>query len=153
MQTWLYHESNQQFRTNDSERRWAHLHNVDIKRLREVHLLIDELRNRLRQLNIFVPRDIESDQMQRRRNPITQQQNLLNLKVISILFLLLFNILNIQIIIAGAFYPNYYIREPIESEAVDRELSSKDPLRTIMVNIKFYILLYLLNYLRFEMFR
>ncbi|CAF3113661.1 unnamed protein product [Rotaria sp. Silwood2] len=113
--TWLYHESNQQFRTADAERRWAHLHNVDIKRLREVHLLIDELRNRLRQLHIFVPRDVESDQMQRRRNPIAQQQNLLNLKII----------------IAGAFYPNYYIREPIESEAVDRELSSKDPLRTI----------------------
>ncbi|CAF1670420.1 unnamed protein product [Rotaria magnacalcarata] len=115
--TWFYHETNQQFRTADAERRWAHLHNVDIKRLREVHLLIDELRNRLRQLHIFVPRDVESDQMQRRRNPIIQQQNLLNLKII----------------IAGAFYPNYYIREPIESEAVDRELSSKDPFRTIML--------------------
>ena len=65
----------------DAEHRWAHLHNVDIKRLREVHLLIDEIRNRLRQLHIFVPRDIESDQMKRRRNPITKQQNLLNLKV------------------------------------------------------------------------
>ncbi|CAF1398035.1 unnamed protein product [Adineta steineri] len=115
--TWLYHESNQQFRTVDAERRWAQLHSVDIKRLREVHLLIDELRNRLRQLHIFVPRDVETDQMQRRRNPIIQQQNLLNLKII----------------IAGAFYPNYYIREPIDSEAVDRELSSKDPLRTIMI--------------------
>jgi hypothetical protein len=57
--------------------------------------------------------------MQRRRNPIIHQQNLLNLKII----------------IAGAFYPNFYIREPIESEAVDRELSSKDPSRTIMVKI------------------
>ena len=74
-------ESNQQFRTVDAQRRWAHLHNVDIKRLREIHLLIDKLRNRLCQLHIFVPRDIESDQMQRRRNPITKQQNLLNLKV------------------------------------------------------------------------
>jgi hypothetical protein len=43
--------------------------------------LIDELRNRLRSLHIFVPHDVESDQMQRRRNPFTQQQNLLNLKV------------------------------------------------------------------------
>lgn len=77
----MYHESNQQFRTSDAERRWAHIHNVDIKRLREVHLLIDELRTRLRQLNIIVPRDIETDQMQRRRNPFTHQQNLLNLKV------------------------------------------------------------------------
>jgi hypothetical protein len=34
----------------------------------------------------------------------------------------------------GAFYRNYYIREPIESESVDPELSSKDPFRTIMVN-------------------
>ena len=81
LQTWLYHESNQQFRTHDAERRWAHLHNVDIKRLREVHLLIDELRTRLRQFHIFVPRDVESEQTQRRRNPIIQQQNLLNLKV------------------------------------------------------------------------
>ncbi|UJR29861.1 hypothetical protein I4U23_017409 [Adineta vaga] len=115
--TWLYHESNQQFRTSDAERRWAQLHNVDIKRLREVHLLIDELRTRLRQLHIFVPRDVDSDQIQRRRNPIIQQQNLLNLKII----------------IAGAFYPNFYIREPIQSEAVDRELSSKDPSRTVML--------------------
>lgn len=115
--TWLYYESNQQFRTSEDERRWAHHHNVDIKRLREVHLLIDELRTRLRQLNIFVPRDVDSEQMQRRRNQITYQQNLINLKII----------------IAGAFYPNYYIREPIDSESVDRELSSKDPLRTIML--------------------
>jgi hypothetical protein len=34
------------------ERRWVHLHNVDIKRLRQVHLLIDELRNRLRELHM-----------------------------------------------------------------------------------------------------
>ena len=39
-----------------------------------------------------------------------------------------------KIIIAGAFYPNYYIREPIDSEGVDRELSSKDPLKTIVVS-------------------
>ncbi|CAF4369855.1 unnamed protein product, partial [Rotaria sp. Silwood2] len=58
--TWLYHENNQQFRTVDAERRWAQIHNVDIKRLREVHLLVDELRNRLRQLHIFVPRDIRN---------------------------------------------------------------------------------------------
>ncbi|CAF4589982.1 unnamed protein product, partial [Rotaria sp. Silwood2] len=77
--TWLYHESNHTF------------------------LLIDELRNRLRQLHIFVPRNVESDQMQRQRNPITQQQNFLNFKII----------------IAGAFYLDYYIREPIESETVD----------------------------------
>ena len=57
------------------------MHNLDIKRLREVHLLVDELRTRLRQLKIFVPRDIEADEIRRRKNPILQQQNLLNLKV------------------------------------------------------------------------
>ena len=39
-----------------------------------------------------------------------------------------------KIVIAGAFYSNYYIRERIDSEAVDRELSSKDRLRTIVVS-------------------
>ncbi|CAF1335861.1 unnamed protein product [Rotaria sordida] len=38
-----------------------------------------------------------------------------------------------KLIIDRAFFPNYYIRQPNESEAIDRELSSKDPLRTIMI--------------------
>ena len=80
-QKWLFHELNQQFRSSEDERCWANLQNLDIKRSREVHLLVDELRTRLRQLKIFVPQDIEADEIHRRKNPIFQQQNLLNLKV------------------------------------------------------------------------
>ena len=65
----------------EDQRRWADLHSVDIKRLAEVHLLIDDLRNRLKQLHIHVARHVDSDSMQRRRNPFVQQQNLLHLKV------------------------------------------------------------------------
>ena len=77
----MYYERNEQFRTNETERRWAHLHHIDIKRLREVHLLVDELRNRLKQLNIHVPKDLDGDLHQRRKNTIFEQQNLLHLKV------------------------------------------------------------------------
>ena len=118
-------------RTNKSEHRWTQFHHIDMKRLREVHLLVDELRNRLRQLNIHFPRDFDVHFNQRRKTTLFEQQNWFHLKVFLILQYLwmnwrLFLLENFLLI-------NYYIQEPIDAETVDRELSSKDPLRTMMI--------------------
>jgi hypothetical protein len=101
------------------KRRWADEQNIDLRRLREVHLLLDELRNRLKQLNIFVSRDSQS-----RTNPTTSQSFPRTTKSSQSQSSFVFPPAeSFSLFLAGAFYPDYYIREPIDLEAIDLELS------------------------------
>ncbi|CAF0984305.1 unnamed protein product [Didymodactylos carnosus] len=121
---WRFHTTQLHFRTAERERKWANAHNIDVKRIAEVQLLVDELRNRLQYLKIFVPKEFDADRFYRHRNNRDSYTSELREQL---------DHLGLKIILAGAFYPNYYIREPIDSEVVDRELSGKDPTRTIVL--------------------
>uniref|UniRef100_A0A8C9WSM8 RNA helicase n=1 Tax=Scleropages formosus TaxID=113540 RepID=A0A8C9WSM8_SCLFO len=103
------------------ELKWGKENCIQIKRIREVAELLEDLKQRVSQLNMHVrekpdPGDYESLHKQR--------------------FIL-------QIVIAGAFYPNYFTVGEIDEELASRELFWHDPKTTVLVrNIPPYGFLY-----------
>lgn len=47
-------------------------------------------------------------------------------------------------VIAGAFYPNYFVQGEIDEDLAIRELSGFNPRTTVMVFFNFIILLYIM---------
>lgn len=47
-------------------------------------------------------------------------------------------------VIAGAFYPNYFVQGEIDEDLATRELSGFNPRTTVMVFFNFIILLYVM---------
>ncbi|XP_071787183.1 ATP-dependent RNA helicase TDRD9-like [Asterias amurensis] len=96
-----------------NERRWGEKNMIQINRIREVSEVAKELCDRLFKFNIKVPRDSH-----RRRQQEDHVQDLLVLKLV----------------LAGAFYPNYFMcEEPNEADAL-KQLSGKDPCTTVMIS-------------------
>lgn len=99
-------------RRSQKEVAWGRMHFLQIKRLYEVQELVKELESRLANLNIQKPR-----QTPNYRHRFSEDQERLLLKVI----------------MAGAFYPNYFIKEPIDEQESNRIMSGHDPFNTVMV--------------------
>ncbi|XP_008823752.1 ATP-dependent RNA helicase TDRD9 isoform X2 [Nannospalax galili] len=90
---------------------WGRLNYIQIKRIREVAELYEELKNRISQFNMFVdPRHPVLD----REYPYKQR------------FIL-------QVVLAGAFYPNYFTFGQPDEEMAVRELAGKDPKTTVVL--------------------
>ncbi|XP_031211807.1 ATP-dependent RNA helicase TDRD9 isoform X2 [Mastomys coucha] len=90
---------------------WGRLNYIQIKRIREVAELYEELKNRISQFNMFVdPRHPALDQ----EYPYKQR------------FVL-------QVVLAGAFYPNYFTFGQPDEEMAVRELAGKDPKTTVVL--------------------
>ncbi|XP_016969045.1 probable ATP-dependent RNA helicase spindle-E [Drosophila rhopaloa] len=96
----------------ESAIRWAKRFHVSLRSLKEMHLLVQELRMRCTNLGL-VPFAADSTQMLGDREKVTI----------------------LKVIIAGAFYPNYFMRSKGSCVEPDRDmyqvLSGNDPCRTV----------------------
>ncbi|XP_045863863.1 ATP-dependent RNA helicase TDRD9 [Meles meles] len=90
---------------------WGRLNYIQIKRIREVAELYEELKSRISQFNMHVDP----------RRPVMDQEYTYKQRFI------------LQVVLAGAFYPNYFaFGQPDEAMAV-RELAGKDPKTTVVL--------------------
>ncbi|XP_021099398.1 putative ATP-dependent RNA helicase TDRD9 isoform X3 [Heterocephalus glaber] len=90
---------------------WGRLNYIQIKRIREVAELYEELKSRVSQFNMYVdPQQPSLDP----EYPYKQR------------FIL-------QVVLAGAFYPNYFTFGQPDEEMAVRELAGKDPKTTVVL--------------------
>ncbi|XP_053451665.1 ATP-dependent RNA helicase TDRD9 isoform X3 [Nycticebus coucang] len=90
---------------------WGRLNYIQIKRIREVAELYEELKNRISQFNMYVDS----------RRPVMDQEYGYKQRFI------------LQVVLAGAFYPNYFTFGQPDEEMAVRELAGKDPKTTIVL--------------------
>ncbi|CAO2587500.1 ATP-dependent RNA helicase TDRD9 [Lemmus lemmus] len=90
---------------------WGRLNYIQIKRIREVAELYEELKNRVSQFNMFVDP----------RHPVLDQEYPYKQRFI------------LQVVLAGAFYPNYFTFGQPDEEMAVRELAGKDPKTTVVL--------------------
>ncbi|KAM6170841.1 ATP-dependent RNA helicase TDRD9 isoform 1-T1 [Erethizon dorsatum] len=90
---------------------WGRLNYIQIKRIREVAELYEELKSRVSQFNMYVDP----------RRPILDPEYPYKQRFI------------LQVILAGAFYPNYFTFGQPDEEMAVRELAGKDPKTTIVL--------------------
>ncbi|KAB0398865.1 hypothetical protein E2I00_006060 [Balaenoptera physalus] len=90
---------------------WGRLNYIQIKRIREVAELYEELKTRISQFNMHVDS----------RRPVMDQEYTYKQRFI------------LQVVLAGAFYPNYFTFGQPDEEMAVRELAGKDPKTTIVV--------------------
>ncbi|XP_066550485.1 ATP-dependent RNA helicase TDRD9 [Amia ocellicauda] len=118
---WRSFRSKGELRQPKDELEWGKANFIQIKRIREAAELVQDLRKRVAQFNMHVsdappPSDYESTHLHS--------------------FIL-------QIVIAGAFYPNYFSLGVIDEEIASKELSGHDPKTTVLLrNIPPYGFLY-----------
>ncbi|XP_056021255.1 ATP-dependent RNA helicase TDRD9-like isoform X2 [Ostrea edulis] len=101
-----------EFRRGMSEREWCKRHFLQQRRIREIAELVKELEQRLLQFNITKP-----GQRPNYKSHFSEDQERLLLKLV----------------MCGAFYPNYFLKGPVDEESALREMSGNDPLNTVMV--------------------
>uniref|UniRef100_A0A7M4FC31 Tudor domain containing 9 n=1 Tax=Crocodylus porosus TaxID=8502 RepID=A0A7M4FC31_CROPO len=100
---------------------WGRSNYIQIKRIREVAELFEELKNRIKSFNMHV----------NTQPPAMDQEYEFKQRFI------------LQIVIAGAFYPNYFSLGQCDEEIAVKNLTGRDPKTTIMVkNIPPYGFLY-----------
>ncbi|XP_017053534.1 probable ATP-dependent RNA helicase spindle-E [Drosophila ficusphila] len=96
----------------ESANRWAKRFHVSLRSLKEMHLLVQELRLRVSRIGL-VPFTVDPSQVMGDRER-------------GIIF---------KVIIAGAFYPNYFLRSKLSVAEPDRNMyqviSGNDPCRTV----------------------
>ncbi|XP_075048778.1 ATP-dependent RNA helicase TDRD9 isoform X2 [Mixophyes fleayi] len=102
------------------EMEWGKANYFQIKRIREVAALYDELRKRITHFNMHVTQQPPIDDVYRH-----QQRFIL------------------QVVMAGAFYPNYFTFGQSDENTAIRELGGKDPKATVVLkNVPPYGFLY-----------
>ncbi|KYO45366.1 putative ATP-dependent RNA helicase TDRD9 [Alligator mississippiensis] len=110
-----------QLRHPKEELDWGRSNYIQIKRIREVAELFEELKNRIKSFNMHV-----------NTQPLAMDQEY-EFKQRFIL----------QIVIAGAFYPNYFSLGQCDEEIAVKNLTGRDPKTTVMLkNIPPYGFLY-----------
>uniref|UniRef100_A0A8C4NIM8 ATP-dependent RNA helicase TDRD9 n=1 Tax=Dicentrarchus labrax TaxID=13489 RepID=A0A8C4NIM8_DICLA len=92
---------------------------IQIKRIREVAELYEDLRKRVSQFNMHVPENPQPSDY-----TSTHRQKFI-----------------LQVVIAGAYYPNYFVQGDIDEDLASRELSGFNP-RTTVRNLPPYSFLY-----------
>ncbi|KAM8783555.1 ATP-dependent RNA helicase TDRD9 [Rhynchonycteris naso] len=90
---------------------WGRLNYIQIKRIREVAELYEELKSRVAQFNMTVGS----------RRPVLDQEYVYKQQFI------------LQVVLAGAFYPNYFTFGQPDEEMAVRELAGTDPKTTIVL--------------------
>ncbi|KAI5108364.1 ATP-dependent RNA helicase TDRD9 [Silurus meridionalis] len=100
---------------------WGKENCIQIKRIREVAELFEDLKKRVSQFNMHI----------NEKSSPTDYTSLHTQKFI------------LQVAIAGAFYPNYFLQGTIDEELASKDLHGNDPRTTIVVrNIPPYAFLY-----------
>ncbi|XP_023111882.2 ATP-dependent RNA helicase TDRD9 isoform X7 [Felis catus] len=109
--TWQACRQRGELRHPKDELDWGRLNYIQIKRIREVAELYGELKNRVSQFNMYVDS----------RRPVIDQEYVYKQRFI------------LQVVLAGAFYPNYFTFGQPDEEMAVRELAGKDPKTTIVL--------------------
>lgn len=94
-------------KNKQKEEQWGRCNFIQIKKITEVEILVNELKKRLEKFNIRV----------------SQEPRRMNAKEYLIL----------KIIIAGAFYPYYFVQEETDEKEISKQISNKDPLTTVEI--------------------
>ncbi|XP_055087287.1 ATP-dependent RNA helicase TDRD9 [Periophthalmus magnuspinnatus] len=118
---WYSSKKKGQLRHPKDELDWGKENFIQIKRIREVAELFEDLKTRVSQFNMHIP---ESSQ------PLdytsTHQQKFI-----------------LEVVIAGAYYPNYFVQGEVDEYLASRELSNLSPRTTVVVrNLPPYSFLY-----------
>ncbi|XP_071383843.1 ATP-dependent RNA helicase TDRD9 [Centroberyx affinis] len=118
---WHSSKKKGQLRHPKDELDWGKENFIQIKRIREVAELYDDLKMRVSMFNMHVtenPQPMDYTSMHKQK------------------FIL-------QVVIAGAYYPNYFAQGEMDEELASRELNGYDPKTTVMVrNLPPYSFLY-----------
>ncbi|XP_014646069.1 PREDICTED: putative ATP-dependent RNA helicase TDRD9 isoform X2 [Ceratotherium simum simum] len=109
--TWQACRQRGELRHPKDELDWGWLNYIQIKRIREVAELYEELKNRISQFNMYVDS----------RRPVMDQEYIHKQRFV------------LQVVLAGAFYPNYFTFGPPDEEMAVRELAGKDPKTTVVL--------------------
>ncbi|XP_036100810.1 ATP-dependent RNA helicase TDRD9 [Molossus molossus] len=109
--TWQSCRQRGELRHPKDELDWGRLNYIQIKRIREVAELYEELKSRISQFNMSVGS----------RRPVLDQEYTYKQRFI------------LQVVLAGAFYPNYFTFGQPDEEMAVRELAGKDPKTTIVL--------------------
>ncbi|XP_071453953.1 probable ATP-dependent RNA helicase spindle-E [Hetaerina americana] len=101
-------------RAGDGEKGWAKRHFIQLKVMREVDILVTDLKERLKHLGIQVPVGEHHPVLEKEERPFI-----------------------FKVVLAGAFYPNYFVRgaqggQVNERDAV-RQLMGRDPFTTVFL--------------------
>lgn len=105
---WKNLELQGRFKNPNQEVCWGQTNFVQIKRIKEVDMLVRELEKRLESMNIRVNYN---------RGKVIEDVETQILKIV----------------IAGAFYPNYYVQDTVDEQYVMREVNNNDPLSTVVL--------------------
>ncbi|XP_043842067.1 ATP-dependent RNA helicase TDRD9 [Dromiciops gliroides] len=109
--TWQACRQRGEFRHPKDELDWGRLNYIQIKRIREVAELYEELKNRITQFNMCVDT----------QRPVMDHDYVYKQRFI------------LQVVLAGAFYPNYFTFGQPDEEMAIRELAGKDPKTTVVL--------------------
>ncbi|XP_074250473.1 ATP-dependent RNA helicase TDRD9 isoform X1 [Saimiri boliviensis] len=109
--TWKACRQRGELRHPKDELDWGRLNYIQIKRIREVAELYEELKNRISQFNMHVDS----------RRCVMDQEYMYKQRFI------------LQVVLAGAFYPNYFTFGQPDEEMAVRELAGKDPKTTVVL--------------------
>ncbi|KAI8787906.1 ATP-dependent RNA helicase TDRD9 [Biomphalaria glabrata] len=99
-------------RTGMTEKQWGRKNFIQIQAIKEVHKLVQELEQRLKKFNIVKP---------------TQPPPFKGSHTSAVERLIL------KLVLCGAFYPNYALKEEVDEKEAVKLLSNNDPTRTVMV--------------------
>ncbi|KAI4885618.1 hypothetical protein NFI96_019060 [Prochilodus magdalenae] len=108
---WYTSRAKGEFRHPKDELEWGKENCIQIKRIREVAELFEDLKKRVSHFNMNV----------------SETSSLLDYSSVHKQKFIL------QVVIAGAFYPNYFLQGAIDEELASKELSGNDPRTTILV--------------------
>ncbi|XP_061600189.1 ATP-dependent RNA helicase TDRD9 [Cololabis saira] len=118
---WYSSKKDGHFRQPKDELHWGKENFIQIRRIREVAQLYEDLKKRVSQFNMHVAEDSQSSD-----HSTTHKQKFI-----------------LQLVIAGACYPNYFVQGEMDEDMASRELCGFDPRTTVMVrNIPSYSFLY-----------
>ncbi|XP_071069675.1 ATP-dependent RNA helicase TDRD9 isoform X2 [Dasypus novemcinctus] len=109
--TWQACRQRGELRHPKDELDWGRINYIQIKRIREVAELYEELKTRISQFNMYVDS----------RRPALDQEYGCKQRFI------------LQVVLAGAFYPNYFTFGQPDEEMAVRELAGKDPKTTVVL--------------------
>ncbi|ELU13161.1 hypothetical protein CAPTEDRAFT_117270, partial [Capitella teleta] len=110
-QTWEEHIKGQRFRNIREEKEWAYRNYIQHLKVRDVQDMVKELTHRLQNFNISVP---YASANQRKE---TFEEKALMLKMV----------------IAAAFYPNYFLQSTVEEQMAVKEVSGLNPCHCVVV--------------------
>ncbi|KAM6912257.1 ATP-dependent RNA helicase TDRD9 [Xenentodon cancila] len=118
---WYSSKKDGHFRQPKDELHWGKENFIQIRRIREVAELYEDLKKRVSQFNMYVTEDTQSSDYF-----TTHKQTFI-----------------LQLVIAGACYPNYFVQGKMDEDLASKELCGFDPRTTVVVrNLPPYCFLY-----------